>query len=326
MGTDSYNPGVNTSCGCCPNLGGSCHTNICGPCIGASGLIYGKAFTNNEQVPYYIPGGVPQGYDCVNSEGMISYKTHEFVSNQDYPQASGVLLTCVSDTEFATPVCTANRYVNVMVTFSDFSPGFNGCNVSGGSFILINPNYSAQAYFPWFGAIAGDYFGAASGGISLCESGRFMPEIGTDCRWEYGGADYNYFDQEAGIQRCTTMSPPCNECHTIYISAFGGGSIPSRFGVFSIVLESDLDRYNSISGNGPTGARLSITVGNIISPPQNGRVPPNCGQVSAVYAPRSSGYYLNCSGPTTMYKISERDYAENVTYGNFPATVEVEIV
>lgn len=340
MGGDTYYPGVNISCDCCGNVGESCYADSCGLCVNASGQLEGYIINGS---PYSGSIGVPAGLDCNYPCTAISYYDHKCM---DIPisgiesSPSGIMTECSSLTTANITQCDSNRYTEIMVTIPEFSPGFQGCKTGGGSYIMTNPRYNGSNSFPYFGAEADDSSNGTNGNNYLSPCSKtldithpgFLYEFGTECRWEYGGADYMFYDSTDGNtrKRCTTHAPACSECYTKTLPAiFGTGSVlPARYGLFTIILYTNF--VSPTQPNVNQGAVLGITIGNMILPTDvYGNPNATCRSLGMSYRP-VSGVYLNCPGIPTIFKkdgIQPSIYnPTGVDYGNFPEFVELEVL
>lgn len=288
---------VINNCGCC---GYGCSEGGC-PCINSSGRLTGFF----------------KGYQCVNGPSFMSSFTHTFVE-----EGEGIL-THNSICKHAIPPytpCTGHVYKEIMVSFDDFQVGYQGCTVSGGTYIL--KNYAGQGtafhdnwpYLGGLGILHEPFYGGVGG--SPCQSDttsvaqvNYPIEYGPGCVFQYGGADYNFYDwtDNGKIKRCSTYSSPCSECVINYITGlFTVVVIPSIYSRFTITL--------SLIGT-PT---LSLTIGNVIVPQfkffESAQDYITCWTASATYI---SNDYINCTGSTIFTKSSSR-------FGNFPESIEIE--
>lgn len=341
---DIYNPGVNISCNCCGNVGQSCLAGTCGLCINASGNLEGYI---GGVAPYSGSVGVPAGLHCEYPCTAISYYDHKCLDIQSsgtVSSASGIMTQCISATTANITDCEQNRYVEIMVTIPEFSPGIQGCKTGGGSYIMINPRYNALGFldalspFPYFG-VEGDsagrngnsYLSPCSKNIDITQP-NFISEFGTTCRWEYGGGDYMFYDVTDGNirKRCTTHVPACSECYTTTLPGVfgGGGGLPVTYGQFSITFFTNY--ISPAQPNTNQGPVLTITVGNMILPTDvYGNPGAFCRALSMAYAP-VSGNYINCPGIPTVFKkqgVQPSYYnPTGIDYGNFPEFVELEVL
>ncbi len=365
MGYINVFPGFSNSCGCCPPINGYCNPPSCNYCVGPSGEVR-PDYTQGGNSEANQLGGLNPGLNCYIGCNYVSYYTKQCaaISSGQLPSSpnftsepSGYLQVCDSESPYYQQMpCTGHQYTTALVTVGEFSPGFKGCKLGGSSYGLINPAYNNQSSFPLFGVtsifIEGTLIGGGYPGLPICakdtskiDAPGYISEFGTDCRWEWGGADYMFYDptDNSAHKRCTTGTG-CSDCIINQAPGFfgGGDNIPAVYSAFYIVMDG---AYRPINGpiDYPIHPQISITVWNVLAPTrlyEGDRA--TCRPLTAIYRPSwkmtniftngiGSGQYMNCEGPTTFYKIPQfngrNPYGQEfVDFGNFPDTIEVEMV